>query len=43
MSDTDESFCKLDYYVFIYYLHEVVCKHLAYFLETANLRGPHQE
>ena len=43
MSDTDESFCKLDYYVFIYYSHEVVCKHLAYFLGTANLKRPHQE
>ena len=30
MSDIDESFCKLDYYIFIYY---------AYFLKTANLRN----
>ena len=30
MSGIDESFCKLDYYIFIYY---------AYFLGTANLRN----
>ena len=30
MSDIDESFRKLDYYIFIYY---------AYFLGTANLRN----